>query len=94
MGENVFSADMAYVKIVGVYGLVGTLLFLLVWFRMLKVNKTYRNDNPVALCNYLFILDTFLINITGSYFCYFSWAFFPLILTLYVLNVQPKAQIS
>lgn len=94
IGKALYTPDISYPVLIVKYGFIGTLIYLLIWFRMARVCKRYKNDDDLAFCSYLFIISILLDDFSGSQITFFSWMFFPLLMTIYIQNKELKNDCS
>lgn len=90
LSPDIFSPDIAYSNIISKYGLLGFVLFCLIWGRVARLCYWKRKEDPLLLCAYLNVWNTFAISITGSEFSFLSWLMFPILMALYAVNLKRK----
>jgi len=85
VGHALYTPDISYPVLIVKYGFLGTLIYLMIWFRMARICKKHKEDD-LAFCTYLFIVSILLNDFSGSQITFFSWMIFPLLMTIYIQN--------
>ena len=78
--------DFAYGNMISWFGFVGSILFLLIWFRLLAINFKMRRENPLSAIVFLLIIYWIIDGFGGARLSSSSHLVIPFMITALALN--------
>ena len=84
--EPKFTPDIAYGNLLANLGFVGIVIFMMIWFRMLRINMRNWASNPWAFIGALFILNLLGTSLSGTKLSSIGFLIFMLFLTANTVN--------